>query len=395
MEKIKIELIPNGYTNNGILDKGKAYLISGRIAGVCYNQEGYIALLNEPIEKSLARAQDTLYSQHHSVYEHINVTLNIKNLPKIIAMVLNNEKQFATSEKSARYTTVQADLYDNYTKREEELYNKWLNIFKIKIEELYPGVYKNFKIRTLAQENARYMVTVFMPTEMIYTVNLRQLNYIVSWMYNYIDNANYNDHFQKTLAKSMLDFIDELNKLNLLEKDFMTNYKERNLSLFKTREKEEYFGDVYTTNYSASFVALAQLQRHRTIHYEMDYTNDLGYYIPPILRDDPILVNEWLQDLKSVQEIYPLGKLLEVTEQGKYEDFILKCKERLCAEAQLETCNITKQTLEKYRIALEDNEHPLKDDIVNYTKGARCTFKDFTCIKDCKNSKGKRLVRKI
>ena len=127
----------------------------------------------------------------------------------------------------------------------------------------------------------------------------------------------------------------------------------------------------------------------------MDYTNDLGYYIPPILRDDPILVNEWLQDLKSVQEIYPLGKLLEVTEQGKYEDFILKCKERLCAEAQLETCNITKQTLEKYRIALEDNEHPLKDDIVNYTKGARCTFKDFTCIKDCKNSKGKRLVRKI
>ena len=88
MEKIKIELIPNGYIKDGILDKEKAYLISGRIAGVCYNQEGYFALLNEPEEKSLKRAQDTLYSQHHSVYEHINVTLNIKNLPKILAMVI-------------------------------------------------------------------------------------------------------------------------------------------------------------------------------------------------------------------------------------------------------------------------------------------------------------------
>jgi hypothetical protein len=101
------------------------------------------------------------------------------------------------------------------------------------------------------------MVTVFMPTEMIYTINLRQLNYIVSWMYNYIDKANYNDYFQKTLATSMQNFIDELNKLNLLEKDFMTNYKERDLSLFKTRDKEEYFGDNYTMNYLSSFVALA------------------------------------------------------------------------------------------------------------------------------------------
>ena len=395
MEKIKIDLIPNGYTKDGKLDKEKAYLISGRVAGVCYNQEGYFALENEPIEKSLARAQDTLYSQHHSVYEHINVTLNIKNIPKILAMVINNEKQFATSEKSTRYTFVETDKYNNYTKREEELYEKWLKIFKIKINELYPGFYSKFKIRTLAQENARYMVTVFLPTEMIYTINLRQLNYIVSWMYNYIEKANYNDYFQKTLAESMLNFIDELNKLNLLEKDFMTNYKERELSLFKKRDKEDYFGDTYTTTYSASFVALAHLHRHRTLDYEMDYTKDLGYYIPPILRDDPLLVSEWLKDIETVQEVYPLGKLLEVTEQGKYDNFILKCKERLCTHAQIETCDITKETLYKYKQALEEKNHPLKDDIVKYTHGARCTFKDFTCVEDCKNSLGKRLERKI
>lgn len=310
-------------------------------------------------------------------------------------MVINNEKQFATTERSTRYTYVELNDYDENIKREDQLYNKWLDIFKIKINEKYSNVYKKSKIRTLAQENARYMVTVFLPTEMIYTINLRQLNYIVSWMYNYIEKANYNDYFQKNLADAMLNFIDELNKLNLLEKDFMTNFKERDLSLFKKRDKEEYFGDIYTTTYLSSFVALAHLQRHRTIHYEMDYTKDLGYYIPPILEDVPLLVSEWLKDIESVQEIYPLGKLLEVTEQGKYEDFILKCKERLCTHAQIETCDITKETLYKYKQALEEKNHPLKDDIVNYTHGARCTFKDFTCVEDCKNSEGKRLVRKI
>lgn len=395
MEKIKIDLIPNGYTKDGKLDKEKAYLISGRVAGICYEQNGFDFLKNEPIENSLKRAKNILYSQHHSVYEHINVTLQIKNLPKILAMVINNEKQFATTERSTRYTYVELNDYDENIKREDQLYNKWLDIFKIKINEKYSNVYKKSKIRTLAQENARYMVTVFLPTEMIYTVNLRQLNYIVSWMYNYIEKANYNDYFQKNLADAMLNFIDELNKLNLLEKDFMTNFKERELSLFKKRDKEEYFGDTYTTTYLSSFVALAHLHRHRTLDYEMDYTKDLGYYIPPILRDDPLLVSEWLKDIESVQEIYPLGKLLEVTEQGKYDNFILKCKERLCTHAQIETCDITKETLYKYKQALEEKNHPLKDDIVNYTHGARCTFKDFTCVEDCKNSEGKRLVRKI
>ena len=208
MEKIKIDLIPNRYTKDGKLDKEKAYLISGRVAWICYEQKGFDFLKNEPIENSLKRAKNILYSQHHSVYEHINVTLQIKNLPKILAMVINNEKQFATTERSTRYTYVELNDYDENIKREDQLYNKWLDIFKIKINEKYSNVYKKSKIKTLAQENARYMVTVFLPTEMIYTVNLRQLNYIVSWMYNYIEKANYNDYFQKNLADAMLNFID-------------------------------------------------------------------------------------------------------------------------------------------------------------------------------------------
>ena len=37
----------------------------------------------------------------------------------------------------------------------------------------------------------------------------------------------------------------------------------------------------------------------------------------------------------------------------------------------------------------------LAEDIKNYTKGARCTFKDFTCTADCGFAEGKTLKRLI
>lgn len=80
---------------------------------------------------------------------------------------------------------------------------------------------------------------------------------------------------------------------------------------------------------------------------------------------------------------------------GKYEDFILKCKERLCSAAQLEIMQQTRATLLKYRDSLKLSNHPLAEDIVKYTKGARCTFPDYECPSDCKFKEGKLLTRRI
>ena len=55
----------------------------------------------------------------------------------------------------------------------------------------------------------------------------------------------------------------------------------------------------------------------------------------------------------------------------------------------------TKQTLTKYTQALQEQNHPLKDEIIAYAHGARCTFPDYTCISDCKFCEGKTLTRKI
>ena len=398
MEKIKIEILPNLYLNeDGTFNKNEAMNLSGKIAGVCYDKEGFNNLKNEPEEKTIKRINLTLNNGHHSVYDHIVINLNIQNIPKILAMVLNNEKQYTTSEKSARYTPVVKSNNSVITDREEFLYNKWLNIFNIKIKEEYSNIYNDSKIKKLSLENARYLVTVFMPTQMIYSTTLRQINYISSWMREYIKNVNLDNSFEIKLANSMQDFINELEKLNVLDDKLMINEKFRKISLFgeNLENKKDYFGSVYSCLYKGTFSQLAQAQRHRTINYQMQFLNNKEYFVPPILLDDQKLVDEWLNDINSISDVIPQGQLILISEEGTYDNFILKCKERLCSSAQLEIMLQTKKTLLKYKDELEKSNNYLFNDIKQYTNGARCTFPDFQCLSDCKFAEGKKLSRKI
>ena len=347
---IKIGILPNQFLKeDGTFNKEEAINLCGKIAGICYDKEGFEHLVNEPIEKTKKRVNNTLNNGHHSVYDHIMINFNIKNLPKILAMVLNNENEYTTSEKSGRYTPVVRGENSIITEDEEILYNKWVEIFKTKIKERYGNVYNDFKIKTLAQENARYLVTVFMPTEMIYSTTLRQINYIASFIEKYISEADIDNIFERRLVITMKEFLDELDRLNVLERGLMNNEKHRSISLFgkDLEKKEEFFGDVYSTTYKASFAELAQAQRHRTLDYQIERLDKKEYFVPPILEDDEDLVNEWKQDMDKVKDIVPQGELVRIYEAGTYENFILKCKERLCSAAQLEIMLQTKETLEK------------------------------------------------
>lgn len=396
---IKIELLPNQFlNNNGTFNKKSALNLCGKIAGVCYDKEGFNHLKDEQKEKTNRRIDMTLNNGHHSVYDHIFLNLNIHNIPKILAMVLNNEKEYTTSEKSARYTKIIRNDNSVITEDEEYLYNKWCTIFEKEIKKQYKGIFPDNKIKKLAQENARYLVTVFMPTEMIYTTSLRQINYIASWMLNFIKYNNKTE-FEISLCNYMKNFVEELDRLNILEYRLMTNDKYRKLSLFgeNLEKSEEYYGNVYNTTYKASFAYLAQAHRHRTIDYQMEITKDKKFFIPPILLENKTLVDEWLNDINKIsdKDIISQGRLILINECGKYEDFILKCKERLCTCAQLEIMLKTKEILEKYKNELENSNNALKDDIIKYSRGARCTFPDFDCKSDCKFNEGKILIRKI
>lgn len=395
--EMEISILPNLYLKeNGTFDKEKALIMCGKIAGICYQEKGFMALENEPKEKTLRRINQTLDSGHHSVYDHITINFNMRGMSKILAMVLNNEKQYTTSEKSLRYKPITKNSI--ITEREYKLYNKWLNIFESKIKAKYGSIYSDKKITKLAQENARYLVTVFIPTEMIYSTSLRQINYISSFMNKYIIEADKNNIFEFKLAEDMKILNRKLEQLNVLEERLQSNEKNRRLSLFGKNldQKDEIFGDVYQTKYIGTFSELAQSQRHKTINSQMEILHDdKQIFIPPILDNDSILVSEWIEDMYDVLEYYPQGQKVKIVESGTYDNFILKCKERLCSCAQLEINNQTRDTLIKYRNALINQNHPLKDDIEKYMHGARCTFPDYTCGSDCNFSEGKKLIRKI
>jgi hypothetical protein len=164
----------------------------------------------------------------------------------------------------------------------------------------------------------------------------------------------------------------------------MTSDKNRSLSLFKKPylSYNEYFGETYSTNYKCSFVQLEQILRHRTINYTLldDISKEpKNFFVPPIFNGNTKLKDEWLKDLNSVRKLYPNATLFKINERGIVENFILKCYERLCGNAQLETMLQTKKTLKKY---IKNTEGELKTELERYLK-ASCLYPDKVCKSPC------------
>ena len=380
---MKINVIASTKSNY-FLPKEEAVIFSGKAAGICYLPDSIEKLFNEPEEKTLKRANRTISSGHHSVFSHPTYNLVFEGIPKILAMVLNNEKVYNTSEKSGRYTTMTP------SKEEKELYEKWIDIFSKEILKEYPD-FDEKRVKKLALENARYLISVFTPaTIMEYTVNIGQLNYIINWAKDYIDNDN-TDSFSLKLKEVLKEFLEAMPDLEIEGLD--SRAKGREFSIFAKRERKEEFGENYCVNYLASFTEFAQAQRHRTLSYEMSILDKPQFYVPPIIKGTT-LEKEWLNDISSLGDLFPQGMLVKVNERGTIENFVLKCTERICGAAQLEIMNQTIETMDKYINAVKDNE-VLYNYLLPYSKGARCTFPGFKCTAPCIFGGKNALTRKI
>ena len=380
-------------TNVGYVAEKKDFdIFGGRSAGVCYMADTMETLLNEDIAKTERRVKQTKAGGHHSVYEHNTFSMYLDGVPKIVAMIINNEKQYSTSEKSGRYTKM------SLSDKEQIMYTKWLDIFKNRIEKLYAKDYPSFftpsRIEKLAQENARYLTSVFTPVSLVYTTNYRQFNYLISFMEKFIAKDN-KSNFEKRVSESLEEFVEKLKELPYYDETLTKNEKSRALSLFAGEGRvEEYFGDVYATTYNASFAELAQAQRHRTINYNMKVLEG-QFYVPEILKDSESFVELWLSDLKELADNYPQATLLEINEMGTLDAFALKLKERKCTFAQLEINNVCNEVLKKYVHALRIKVHPRVEEMIAYTKGSRCTFPDFKCTAPCNFALGINETRRI
>lgn len=435
-------------------------LLSGRAAGVCYMPDDYFDDGVYDKEKAMKRAASTSKSGHHSVYDHGHITFVIKT-NKMMCMILNSLGVYATSEKSARYTKMKPE-----TELEEQLYDKWRRKIQSLILNKYPFIDDDIlskrlckrmgieqskavvngscdhikedeylenelnelkKSETLpsyklAQENARYMISVFTPTTIEYTTSFRQAFLITDYLNKLAANLdNADDTFSKKLKSYTIKlreaFEDAIgdsrlhdNKnqyIRLLEAQHIgelvdkgkpgmsfvpyTDMKER------LEPKKEVVGDSYTLVYEGSLAMLAQAQRHRTLRYTMclQEPGERGFYVPEIVKDAG-LEAEWTEDIESVAYCVPQGTIVRITEQGIFEDFALKCKERMCGRAQLEVMRATTKSLEKFILNRNNLSYSNKQLLLSITEPRtcngvssayvivpRCQFKDFKCTEGC------------
>ena len=107
------------------------------------------------------------------------------------------------------------------------------------------------------------------------------------------------------------------------------------------------------------------------------------FFVPPIIKGTE-LENEWIKDISSLEDEFPQGLLLKINERGTVENFIMKCQERLCGAAQLEIAIQTKENLNRYINAVKENgNEEIYSYLLQYTKGARCTFPGWRCNSPC------------
>lgn len=336
--------------STGDLQDARGMLELGlRCARICYTAKDWAELQNEPANEKLL--DDLVKSGHHSVFEHVCLTFNLSRMPKAMAMALNNEKQYATSEKSARYT-----IMSGMVPKQKELYDKWIGKLIPAIDKVYPEMpdagEREAAIKKLAQENARYMTSVFTPTKMVHTVNLRQLNFLQQQFEGFIaEYSGSGDEFRSRLALEMQSFLDQTRQFRIGKLD---NQTDRGLSMFSSSKLSpaEVKGDVYSTAYPLSFAGLAQVHRHRTVSYNIldgiEKGAKLGFFIPPIVGDAK-MEGEWASDLEQVAGTdYPQAQLLQVYERGRLEDFRSKAMLRICGHAQLEIMMNTLATAKGY-----------------------------------------------
>jgi hypothetical protein len=387
-------------------------LLAGKAAGVCYMPDNYMEQGIQDESKAKKRAENTAKSGHHSVFDHGHITFVI-HTNKMMAMLLNSINVYNTSEKSARYTVMHPD-----SPQEGLLYEKWSAVLTDLIKHHYPTI-PDKEVRKLALENARYMLSVFTPTILEYTLSFRQV-YLLRDALVKLSRlcAPLTDSFHQRVS------LDAMELASLLQDHFpdigIHDLKNQHLRFMEypfmpecMTAKREIIGDSYTLVYQASFAALAQLERHRSIRYTMFFTGDtdqIGYFVPPIVAAGN-LTEEWLHDITSVATCIPQGALVRITEQGIFEDFALKCKERLCGRSQLETVQCTADSLKKFiqhKDQLWEGNRQLLDSMTSVGASydatfypgyrapcARCKFPDFTCTEGCRWGSKEALTRLI
>lgn len=416
---------------DGKFNQKEALINTGVKAAVCYKQKGATSPWGIRVEEDnktlIKRGINTILSDHTTPSE-LEIALEIIDIPKILCMVLNNEHQYSADERSLRYTPIETAV--NINDIEKLKYEKWLNIFqKILIEEYWDFFIKynvsekaaKTSIKKIAQENARYMVTVFMPTTLTYRVPWAQINKIVLYMERFIADPNKTE-LQEMLIPYMKDFINQLKKLKVIitkedaikicnELDIenlkfpqnnnylYSNNKQIELSLFADKNKfsgiyqSNEFGTNFSYNFYPSFASFAQIHRHRSVDCEFIEDDNLEPYLPPLIEGKSDLEKTWFKDMAEVRRFYPQGQKVRANISGSQKNLLnFVGKERSCDLAQLETQHFFTHELipADYAYLLKTGQEEMAYQIEPYVLKLRCKYPDYNCPLQCGHPRLKR-----
>jgi thymidylate synthase ThyX len=334
-------------TTNNIDNLEDALKFCQDSARFCYSDKNLEDIESEPYNPRLT--EDVLIKlKHHSPLEHFTINYMLEDIPKALVMVLNNQRFISTTEKSARYTFIPESLVTE----QKEKYMKWYDWFNKAIpkeypETSFPRLYKKDStgktpVQKLSQENARYMGSVFVPTRLIHKLDLSHLNKIV-YAFNEFSKENIDspDFFKKNLAVHIQDFVKMPDIKKFTYENGFSQKAGLGLNLFGEENKDIFDKDVYSTNDTASFAALAQRHRHRTIdHHLIDgyqLRAPLGFFIPPLV-SEYFLQNDWMNDLNQISQTdISQAQLVYFGFSGNTRELPMMTSERICNNAQLET----------------------------------------------------------
>lgn len=361
--------INNNDTTNDI--RRELEIFAGKNAGICYMNTPYNSEAISGTESALKRFRFTMNSGHHSVADHCKVTVLFEDAPKMFAIILNSFQDYATSEKSARYT-----IMENLGEHEKYYYDKW----RKKIKDILSSSMSEKQAEKLANENARYFIDIFTPsTTFSYTTSIRQWNYIYEWVKDFIFveasgyEPDYLVEFMVKLRPCLIDFINAFENTPIYNRA-IRDTKARRIDLLpqiypdipEPLYERQTYGDSYCIKYYATFSALAQLQRHRSIKYVI---NDLSSISKPLVFTPHFITgeelsDEWINDMRYCIKhfgMHPQGMIVQVAELGTIDKFLLKCDERLCGRVQYETMTIVNNSLRNFYHSNECSSYFMKE----------------------------------
>ncbi|MBN1618719.1 hypothetical protein JW887_05275 [Candidatus Dojkabacteria bacterium] len=92
---------------------------------------------------------------------------------------------------------------------------------------------------------------------------------------------------------------------------------------------------------------------------------------------------KWINDISSLEQVFPQGTMIRIKEQGTADRFIWKLQQRLCGRAHPEIMQQAKRTLEEY-IAATKKSHPhIAARLSQYNNVPKCTFPNTSCTSPC------------